>query len=102
MSWQASTSGCIATNLSKTRKVIPKTKMGERTASSSILSCLAWSSLRLMTLLQSVTKTSAKTHGAVSYTHLRAHETGRNLVCRLLLEKKKLHVPSAPNIRQYL
>ena len=26
---------------------------------------------------------------AVSYTHLRAHETGRKLVCRLLLEKKK-------------
>ena len=25
----------------------------------------------------------------VSYTHHRAHETGRNLVCRLLLEKKK-------------
>ena len=29
------------------------------------------------------------TNGTVSYTHLRAHETGRNLVCRLLLEKKK-------------
>ena len=28
-------------------------------------------------------------YAAVSYTHLRAHETGRNLVCRLLLEKKK-------------
>ena len=28
---------------------------------------------------------------AVSYTHLRAHETGRNLVCRLLLEKKNLN-----------
>ena len=28
-------------------------------------------------------------HDPVSYTHLRAHETGRNLVCRLLLEKKK-------------
>src|SRR5674476_745257 len=28
--------------------------------------------------------------GSVSYTHLRAHETGRNLVCRLLLEKKKI------------
>src|SRR5665809_145553 len=30
-------------------------------------------------------------HGAepVSYTHLRAHETKANLVCRLLLEKKK-------------
>ena len=26
---------------------------------------------------------------AASYTPLRAHETGRNLVCRLLLEKKK-------------
>ncbi len=26
---------------------------------------------------------------AVPHTHLRAHETGRNLVCRLLLEKKK-------------
>ena len=26
---------------------------------------------------------------AVSYTHLRAHETRGNLVCRLLLEKKK-------------
>ena len=27
-------------------------------------------------------------HGAVSYTHLRAHETVLDLVCRLLLEKK--------------
>ena len=27
--------------------------------------------------------------GPVSYTHLRAHETLMNLVCRLLLEKKK-------------
>ena len=27
----------------------------------------------------------------VSYTHLRAHETKANLVCRLLLEKKKKH-----------
>ena len=28
-------------------------------------------------------------HGPVSYTHLRAHETVLDLVCRLLLEKKK-------------
>src|SRR5674536_42709 len=28
---------------------------------------------------------------AVSYTHLRAHETPEHLVCRLLLEKKKQH-----------
>ena len=34
---------------------------------------------------------------AVSYTHLRAHETGRNLVCRLLLEKKKTHVAKKSN-----
>ena len=29
---------------------------------------------------------------AVSYTHLRAHETVLDLVCRLLLEKKKTNV----------
>src|SRR5674536_265602 len=28
-------------------------------------------------------------YNAVSYTHLRAHETPEHLVCRLLLEKKK-------------
>ena len=28
----------------------------------------------------------------VSYTHLRAHETVLDLVCRLLLEKKKSHL----------
>ena len=31
----------------------------------------------------------AETITAVSYTHLRAHETVLDLVCRLLLEKKK-------------
>ena len=30
---------------------------------------------------------------AVSYTHLRAHETVLDLVCRLLLEKKGLRLP---------
>ena len=29
---------------------------------------------------------------AVSYTHLRAHETVLDLVCRLLLEKKKTKI----------
>ena len=33
------------------------------------------------------------TINAVSYTHLRAHETLMNLVCRLLLEKKKRNEP---------
>src|SRR5450756_607212 len=31
----------------------------------------------------------------VSYTHLRAHETRHDLVCRLLLEKKKTETPNA-------
>ena len=31
-------------------------------------------------------------HNPVSYTHLRAHETVLDLVCRLLLEKKNLNV----------
>ena len=31
---------------------------------------------------------------AVSYTHLRAHETVLDLVCRLLLEKKNDTVPN--------
>mgnify|MGYP003376731272 CR=1 FL=1 len=31
---------------------------------------------------------AARTFGPVSYTHLRAHETVLDLVCRLLLEKK--------------
>ena len=31
---------------------------------------------------------AARSLGAVSYTHLRAHETVLALVCRLLLEKK--------------
>ena len=39
---------------------------------------------------RSILKTMV-THGiiSVSYTHLRAHETVLDLVCRLLLEKKK-------------
>ena len=36
--------------------------------------------------------------GTVSYTHLRAHETVLDLVCRLLLEKKKYHNHKLSNI----
>ena len=35
----------------------------------------------------------------VSYTHLRAHETVLDIVCRLLLEKKKLHARTEPATR---
>src|SRR5665213_928830 len=38
---------------------------------------------------EQIVRVRGKGKKAVSYTHLRAHETGRNLVCRLLLEKKK-------------
>ena len=38
--------------------------------------------------------------GPVSYTHLRAHETVLDLVCRLLLEKKKKQI-STQIIRSY-
>ena len=34
-------------------------------------------------------KAAIAVHEPVSYTHLRAHETRHDLVCRLLLEKKK-------------
>mgnify|MGYP003380143197 CR=1 FL=1 len=36
------------------------------------------------------------TRGPVSYTHLRAHETVLDLVCRLLLEKKKYPTAHEP------
>ena len=35
---------------------------------------------------------------AVSYTHLRAHETVLDLVCRLLLEKKNQLSPTTPHM----
>ena len=34
-------------------------------------------------------KDKTELSATVSYTHLRAHETRHDLVCRLLLEKKK-------------
>ena len=45
--------------------------------------------ISVRTSLQEVTEISAPGTAAVSYTHLRAHETPEHLVCRLLLEKKK-------------
>src|SRR5664280_2214089 len=39
--------------------------------------------------VQEVCTVIVDSYGAVSYTHLRAHETVLDLVCRLLLEKKK-------------
>ena len=39
--------------------------------------------------------------GSVSYTHLRAHETVLDLVCRLLLEKK-IHKESFSKIKKQI
>ena len=53
-----------------------------------------------LTLLPQVTVSGrivgSDQHTAVSYTHLRAHETVLDLVCRLLLEKKQAHDRSNP------
>eukprot|EP00657_Telonema_sp_P-1_P011276 TRINITY_DN6256_c0_g1_i1.p1 TRINITY_DN6256_c0_g1~~TRINITY_DN6256_c0_g1_i1.p1 ORF type:complete len:121 (+),score=10.84 TRINITY_DN6256_c0_g1_i1:104-466(+) len=55
------------------------------------LSCVRGSARRkLRKLLTSVD--SFVSAISVSYTHLRAHETVLDLVCRLLLEKKKLYI----------
>ena len=50
--------------------------------------------IKQLTLLKSVSSQAEEVESligtqAVSYTHLRAHETPEHLVCRLLLEKKK-------------
>ena len=43
---------------------------------------------------ESLAPYTTDSQGTVSYTHLRAHETVLDLVCRLLLEKKKHTSPS--------
>ena len=49
---------------------------------------LAWLGQRRLIEPQAV-EAQMRERIAVSYTHLRAHETVLDLVCRLLLEKKK-------------
>ena len=67
------------------------------------MKCISWSRLAIFTAAMTVLSSCGGGQSGmklgddeftvvavpVSYTHLRAHETGRNLVCRLLLEKKK-------------
>ena len=45
--------------------------------------------LRMIFTIDTICTPSPSRATAVSYTHLRAHETVLDLVCRLLLEKKK-------------
>ena len=50
----------------------------------------ALASIAAVARVEMVSRTGSSP-SAVSYTHLRAHETVLDLVCRLLLEKKKTH-----------
>ena len=55
-----------------------------------------------MTYLNDLDKNSGGSTKSVSYTHLRAHETEADLVCRLLLEKKKNSVMmELPTLQHY-
>ena len=47
---------------------------------------------RLGGVVQQIPAVFPRGPGTVSYTHLRAHETVLDLVCRLLLEKKHLYL----------
>ena len=48
-------------------------------------------------IFKAVENRVSENSGAVSYTHLRAHETVLDLVCRLLLEKKQTHMTNSHN-----
>ena len=56
-----------------------------------------WSSAHLVAMLGIVGIVLGYGIYPVSYTHLRAHETVLDLVCRLLLEKKKKHTHKHTN-----
>ena len=49
-------------------------------------------------LVTAVIQSSFVTIATVSYTHLRAHETVLDLVCRLLLEKKQTYLTTNTTI----
>ena len=61
-------------DLSDLTRAVPFSKKGKRTP--------------VFVRFSTVAGERGSTDTAVSYTHLRAHETKANLVCRLLLEKK--------------
>ena len=62
----------------------------ENTQSAAVLSALSALDTGIpATQMRPSTERRTASSGSVSYTHLRAHETVLDLVCRLLLEKKK-------------
>src|SRR5450756_2766180 len=81
----------------ETRRALPKVRCLLRhhsDASHSVVAISKVSATRAGTDISQVSESSQESSmgtfpGPVSYTHLRAHETRHDLVCRLLLEKKK-------------
>src|SRR5450756_3167257 len=53
------------------------------------MSCTPWQEEQFATVREPNWFATPWNDSSVSYTHLRAHETRHDLVCRLLLEKKK-------------
>mgnify|MGYP003381576201 CR=1 FL=1 len=80
----------------------PRSTLDRSSAASDVykrqdLQLLDWLQLKIFPYENAHNKNSLKLSAqiginAVSYTHLRAHETVLDLVCRLLLEKKKQHL----------
>src|SRR5450756_2922659 len=68
-------------------------RMASSHSGCAITSAPGWRVMRSMSFFSEnvscTTHVPGHTTNSVSYTHLRAHETRHDLVCRLLLEKKK-------------
>ena len=72
-------------NIINETKLIPLTTITSREDVEPLCEVLTEASIPII----EITLRDERTLDTVSYTHLRAHETLMNLVCRLLLEKKK-------------
>ena len=71
----------------RTSETIDRTKADQIGMLATVMNCIYVSEIfRSVGMM-----TSVLTPFAVSYTHLRAHETEADLVCRLLLEKKNIN-----------
>src|SRR5450756_2696463 len=84
-SMNSATPSCLAATVPAPYFISPCVSVGP---SSTTRTFLPWTSSGLSTVTGEAPM-MMRAVGSVSYTHLRAHETRHDLVCRLLLEKKK-------------
>src|SRR5665809_48068 len=82
-------SACSSTRCPPTPSCTPVTVRRRRSGTSSLVTRSSESCVRSEPGELSGEDRATARDTPVSYTHLRAHETKANLVCRLLLEKKK-------------